>query len=220
MASTIMHIAIAENIYRKINNNKNEINYYDFILGSIAPDISKQVGDDKKISHFIYDDSSNPDLISFLNKYRDSLTNSFMLGYYVHLFSDRLFYSEFLPLFVRDDIINSYVKCLDGNTLNMSKDERKSLLYNDYTNLNISLIDEYGLNLEIFYDDYKMPICDIEEIDLSKLPVLIDNIGIIIENATNDKNYIIDISKVKSFIDSCSDEIYNNLISLNVIKQG
>ena len=195
MASTIMHIAIAENIYRKINN-KNEINYYDFILGSIAPDISKQVGEDKKISHFIYDDSSNPDLISFLNKYRDSLTNSFMLGYYVHLFSDRLFYSEFLPLFVRDDIINSYVKCLDGNTLNMSKDERKS------------------------YDDYKMPICDIEEIDLSKLPVLIDNIGIIIENATNDKNYIIDISKVKSFIDSCSDEIYNNLISLNVIKQG
>ena len=186
MASTIMHIAIAENIYRKINN-KNDINYYDFILGSIAPDISKQIGEDKKLSHFIYDDSSNPDLISFLNKYRDSLTNSFMLGYYVHLFSDRLFYSEFLPLFVRDDIINSYVKCLDGNTLNMSRDERKSLLYNDY---------------------------------LSKLPVLIDNIGVIIENATNNKNYIIDISKVKSFIDSCSDEIYNNLISLNVIKQG
>ena len=43
-----------------------------------------------------------------------------------------------------------------------------------------------------------------------------DNMGIIIENSTRDKRYIIEIDSVKSFIDDCSLEIYENLISLDL----
>jgi len=163
MASTIMHIAVASQVYKKIEDKTN-ISYYDYILGSIAPDISKQIGINKKESHFIIDDTSNPNLILFLEKYRDTLSNSFNLGYYIHLYTDRLFYMEYLPLFIQDDILNSYVKCLDGSILNLSIDDRKDLLYNDYTNLNLLLIDEYNLDLDIFYNEYRKPITEIEEV--------------------------------------------------------
>lgn len=59
-----------------------------------------------------------------------------------------------------------------------------------------------------------MPDTNIEEIDKYKLNALLDNAGIIIENSTNDKEYIIDISRVKSFIDDCIIEIYNKILSI------
>lgn len=213
MASTIMHIAVASQIYKMLEDKAN-ISYYDYILGSIAPDISKQIGINKRKSHFITDDSSNPNLVLFLEKYRDTLSNSFNLGYYIHLYTDRLFYQDYLPLFVQDDILNSYVKCLDGSVLNLSIKERKDLLYNDYTNLNLLLIDEYKLNLEVFYNDFRKPITEINEVMVDKLDILINNIGVIIENSKNEKRYIIDIDSIKSFIDDCSKEIYDNLKSL------
>ena len=50
MASCIVHIAISEEIYKRINN-KNIINHYEYILGSIAPDISRVLNQDKRRSH-------------------------------------------------------------------------------------------------------------------------------------------------------------------------
>lgn len=216
MASCIMHIAIAEEIYKKIND-KSCISYQDYILGSIAADISKLVGEDKDKAHFITDNSEVPNIILFLEKYRDSLSNSFNLGYYIHLYTDKLFYEEYLPLFITDDILKSSVRCLDGNILDLSLDERMNLLYNDYTNLNLKLIDEYNLNLDIFYNEFRKPITEIEEIDSSKLDILINNMGNIIANSKNDKSYIIDISSIKTFIDVSAKEIYDNLVNLKII---
>lgn len=210
-----MHIAVANQIYKKITN-KSHISYYDYILGSIAPDVSKQIGLDKDESHFITDNSYVPNIIMFLEKYKDTLSNSFNLGYYVHLYTDKLFYEEYLPLFVKDDVLKSSVKCLDGNVLDLSLDERRDLLYNDYTNLNLSLIDKYQLDLSIFYNNFRKPISDIEEVDINQLDKLIDNMGIIIENSKSDKRYVIDINSICSFIDNCSEEIYENLISLDL----
>ena len=200
MASTIMHIAVASQIYKRIEDKTN-ISYYDYILGSIAPDISKQIGQNKKESHFIQDNTGIPNIISFLEKYKDTLTNSFNLGYYIHLYTDKMFFESYFPLFVKDDILKSSIKFLDGDLLDLSLRERTNLLYNDYTNLNLLLIDEYKLNLDIFYNEFRKPISDIEEIDCSKLYILIDNMGVIIENSKRDKRYIIDLDSIKSFID-------------------
>jgi len=215
MASVIMHIAVASQVYKKITDKTN-ISYYDFILGTIAPDISKQIGQGKMDSHFITENNGIPNIINFLEKYRNSLTNSFNLGYYIHLYTDKIFFEDYFPLFVKDDILKSSVKFLDGDVLDLSLRERTNLLYNDYTNLNLLLIDEYNLDLKIFYNEFRKPITDITEIDCSKLNILIDNMGIIIENSTRDKRYIIEIDSVKSFIDDCSLEIYENLISLDL----
>ena len=215
MASTIMHIAVASQIYKKLDN-KTHISYYDYILGAIAPDISKQLNQSKNESHFIKNNSGIPNIFDFLEKYRDTLTNSFNLGYYIHLYTDKLFFEEYLPLFIQDDMLKSSIKFLDGNILDLSLKERTTLLYNDYTNLNLLLIDAYNLNLEIFYNDFRKPVTDIKEIDCDKLYILIDNMGIIIENSKTDKRYIMELDSVKSFIDNCSNEIYENLISLDL----
>ena len=51
-----------------------------------------------------------------------------------------------------------------------------------------------------------------------ELNLLIENAGIIIKNLSKEKNYVINISQVKSFIDDCVEEIYTRLLSLEVIK--
>ena len=49
MASAIIHLAVAKKLldYIKVENKK------DYLLGSIAPDISKQIGSSKVSSHFL-----------------------------------------------------------------------------------------------------------------------------------------------------------------------
>ena len=91
------------------------------------------------------------------------------------------------------------------------------MLYNDYTNLNKQLIEEYNLNLDIFYNEFIIPDTTITEIPIHKLNLLIENASIIIQNITPKKEYIIDITTIKSFIDDCVEETYTNLQLLNII---
>lgn len=216
MASTIMHIAVADQLYKKINNKLN-INYYDYILGSIAPDISKIINEDRSISHFFNDNNSIPNLSKFLEKYKSTLDSSFNLGYYTHLYTDKLFYRDYYPLFIQDNFLYSNIKCLDGNTIKLSLDDRRKLLYNDYSNLNSLLIDEYNLNLDLFYNEFIPPKTNITEIPCNKLNLLIDNASIILQNIKTEKEYIIDISSIKAFINDCVEELYANLLELNII---
>lgn len=216
MASSIMHIAVANQLYKKINS-KLDINYYDYILGSIAPDISKTINEPRSISHFFDNNIEIPNIDKFLEKYKSTLNNSFNLGYFIHLYTDKLFFKEYYPLFIKDNFITSNIKCLDGNTIKISTEERTKLLYNDYSNLNIQLIDEYNLNLDLFYNEFIIPKTNITEIPINKLNLLIDNASLILQNLNTKKEYIIDISSIKSFIDDCIEEIYNQLISIGVI---
>lgn len=213
-----MHIAIANEIYKKIKTNLN-INYNDYILGTIAPDISQTLKESKKESHFLDKDNDKdiPNIELFLNKYLNNLNNSFNLGYFIHLYTDKLFYRDYYSLFIRDGFFTSNIKRLDGKIIKVSKEDRKKLLYNDYTNLNIQLIEEYDLNLDIFYNEFIPPKTNITEIPVENLDLLIESAGIIIQNLNTTKEYIIDISSVKAFIDDSIEEIYTKLISLNLI---
>ena len=70
MASAVIHLCIAKEVNKYLNMNLNEL-----LLGSIAPDISKQVGETKEISHFL--DHTNeddiPNIDRFLAKYKKDL---------------------------------------------------------------------------------------------------------------------------------------------------
>ena len=215
MASCIVHIAISEEIYKRINN-KNIINHYEYILGSIAPDISRVLNQDKRRSHFFKEDNL-PNINSFLKKYKTTLNKSFNLGYYIHLYTDLLFYRDFLPLFIKEDLLYTDITCLDKSKLKLSIEDTRDILYNDYSNLNIQVINEYNLDLDLFYTECKIPDTNIDEIDIKKLNILIDKMGTIIETSKEDKQYIINISSIKSFIDNTVEEIYNNLLELNII---
>ena len=204
MASAVIHIAVAKEINKDLKMNEKEL-----FLGTIAPDISKQLGESKVKSHFLPNDKTDlPILDKFLDKYKNNLNNPFIMGYYIHLFTDYLWFKYFIP-----EITNSsdYIKVLSGNKIKCTKEEIEKLIYNDYTNLNISLIEEYDLDLSLFYEDIEIPNIKFYEIPLDKLQVIVDQMGIIIENSKKEYTYSFNIDNVKQFIELCKKIISNDI---------
>ena len=196
MASAVIHIAVAKEINKDLKMNEKEL-----FLGTIAPDISKQLGESKVKSHFLPNDKTDlPILDKFLDKYKNNLNNPFIMGYYIHLFTDYLWFKYFIP-----EITNSsdYINVLSGNKIKCTKEEIEKLIYNDYTNLNISLIEEYDLDLSLFYEDIEIPNIKFDEIPLDKLQVIVDQMGIIIENSKKEYTYSFNIDNIKQFIELC-----------------
>ena len=204
MASAVIHIAVAKEINKDLKMNEKEL-----FLGTIAPDISKQLGESKVKSHFLPNDKTDlPIFDKFLDKYKNNLNNPFIMGYYIHLFTDYLWFKYFIP-----EITNSsdYIKVLSGNKIKCTKEEIEKLIYNDYTNLNISLIEEYDLDLSLFYEDIEIPNIKFDEIPLNKLQIIVDKMGVIIENSKKEYTYSFNIDNVKQFIELCKKIISNDI---------
>ena len=164
MASVMIHIAVASEINKSINRDRTKL-----LLGSIAPDLAKIMGERKERSHFIIKQYTNiPEISLFLRKYKKHLNDDFVLGYYIHLYTDYCY---------------NIIKKLDGTTVRCTESQMTKYIYNDYTNLNTRLLDEYDLDLKIFYNDLPKLNDIIEEIRMDKLNYLIDKTSLIIENA-------------------------------------
>ena len=72
MVSSVIHMAVAKEINKRIKRDENKL-----LIGSIAPDISKHLGQSKLFSHFLDSvDSDIPNIDKFLNKYKDRLYDS------------------------------------------------------------------------------------------------------------------------------------------------
>lgn len=204
MASTIIHLAIAKKVLERENVDRIK----DYFLGAIAPDISKQIGQNREISHFLYNTRDDiPNINLFIKKYPDFKNNSFTLGYFTHLYTDKLWNEEFLPNYTRENKI----KLLDGSTVEMTKEEIQDIIYSDYTSLNIEVIDEYHLDLSLFYEEFIPPVTDFKEIPIHNLDILLNKIGIIIENAQTEKPYALNFESVKEFINHCAEEIIKEI---------
>lgn len=204
MASAIIHLAVAK-VLKPYLDIKNQKDYY---LGAIAPDIAKQIGQTKQKSHFLYNEKEDvPNIKMFTDKYPTFYTNDFDLGYYIHLFTDKLWFDKFLSNLVESNSI----RLLDGTIINIKPEELEKLIYKDYTNLNVSVIEEYNMDLSLFYEDFTKPQTTIDEIPIDKLNILIDKMGIIIENSTNDKNYCFDIYLIKEFIKETKERIIKEI---------
>ena len=204
MASTITHLAVAKKVLERLEVD----NERDFFLGAIAPDISKQVGQNREISHFLYNTPEDvPNINLFVRRYPVFKYNAFDLGYFTHLYTDKVWIESFLPTFTREN----RVKLLTGETVEVSKEELKEMIYSDYTSLNTQLIDEYHLDLSLFYEEFIPPQTHIKEIPIENLDILLNKIGIIIENAKSEKTYAIDFGSIKEFINRCADEIIKEI---------
>lgn len=192
MASAIMHLCIAKKVNEKLHLNEKE-----FYLGAIAPDISKQIGASRNISHFTESPNDFPNLNLFLRKYRHDLSSPFTLAYFLHLYSDYIWED----LYVNYVYKNSSLKTKDGTKVTIDEKEFSRLLYSDYTTLNEALIDTYLLDLSVFYEEVYIPQSEIDEIPLNKLQVLVDKLGVILLETANPKSYIFDIKDVVTYID-------------------
>lgn len=204
MSSIMIHLAIAKKVKEHFNIRKEK----DYYLGAIAPDISRQIGESKEKSHFLINTTDNiPNITLFIKRYPTFKYNSFNLGYYTHLMTDKLWIEKFIPNLIQDNTI----KLLNGSILSANPEEIENMLYSDYTNINRQIIDEYEMDLSIFYEEFIPPTTQLNEIPIDQLDILLNKMGIIIENSKEEKSYTLDFEAVKAFIENSSKEIIEEL---------
>lgn len=168
-----MHISIATKVCTKVELNKNR-----FLLGSIAPDAYLPSKQFKMISHFAYKGNGpNIDGNAFLDKYKNYLNDSFYLGYYCHLLSDKLWFSE-------------YFKKLQSNRHH----------YEDYDRLSSILIRYYKLENNVsFFDNFY-----IEEIEMNVFRHIFDKLKndfILEKEITANPLEIFEIEDIQTYIE-------------------
>ena len=194
----MIHICVAKKVneYLKMPDKM-------LFLGTLAPDLSKELNDSRKKSHFYEQNSVN--LEKFVDKYKYKLWDPYVMGYFVHLFTDKIWEETFVPKFVN----NADIKLQHGGMSLSSLDVVSKLIYEDCTNLGTILIDKYEPKLSLFYDDLELPKVIVDEVDTNKLDILINKMSTIIANAKKEKAFIFDWSDVISFIDEVSNYIIN-----------
>lgn len=202
MASSVIHMAVANEVNKVLKREPNK-----YLIGSIAPDISKEIGEKRSISHFQDYHGDLPHVDRFLNKYKDYLKDDFVMGYYVHLYTDYLWFKYFIPEVYDKDLIRT----LDGKKIPMDEKLVYEYIYNDYTNLNWKVIDKYDLELDIFFNELPQFENIIEEIPMDKINLIVDKAGLIIKNSTQEKNYVFNLENVENFIKLSTELILANL---------
>lgn len=204
MASAVIHLAVAKELEKSLNIKYKK----DYYLGAIAPDLAKQIGETKDKSHFIINSPQDiPNINLFVNKYKKFKKNDFELGYFIHLYTDKLWYEDFIPNIES----NNSIKLLDGTIMQTTPDQITHMIYSDYTNINIDLIENHNLDLSLFYEEFKKPKTKIDEIPIDKLNILINKMGIIIENSKRERTYTFDTYIVEKFINNAIIKIKEEL---------
>ena len=194
MASAIIHMAVANEINKTIKRDNNKL-----LIGSIAPDIAKLVGENKIKSHFLdIEDTDIPNIDKFLIKYQKKLDDDFVMGYYIHLYTDYLWFKYFMSEVDFDKMF----KNLKGEYIPCTKESFKRFVYDDYTNLNVDVIDMYNLDLSPFYEELPKIKYIIKEIPMDNIKLIINKTGQIIINSKTKKSVVFDLSNVISFINS------------------
>ena len=206
MASAVIHLCVAKEVNKYLNMNLNEL-----LLGSIAPDISKQIGETKEISHFL--DHTNeddiPNIDRFLSKYRSELNKPFEIGYFIHLLTDKYWFRDYVYNYIERYTKNNTKKKITYTAL-------RDLIYNDYTNINIALIDKYMLPLDIFNNEWELPQSKITEIPVDKLDILIEKMGLIIKDSQEDKTFLFDTKDIEIFITNTVKYIIKDIQLLDI----
>ena len=211
MASAIIHMAIASEVNKSLNRSKDKL-----LIGSIAPDLSKQMNETKVKSHFLNDENDDlPNIDKFLAKYRNKMNDDFVLGYFIHLYTDYLWFKYFIPEIYDGD--NNMISKMDGSIIKCNGNMLCMYIYSDYTNLNIRLLDEYNLDLSIFCKDLPYLENIIDEIQMDKIQLIIDKMSVIIANTKTRRALIFDIENIKEFINLSVKLTVAKLKELNII---
>ena len=208
MASAIIHMVVANEINKKINRDSDKL-----LIGSIAPDISKFLGQTKIKSHFLSDENNDiPNIKAFFKKYINNLDDDFVLGYFIHLYTDYFWFKYFIPEIYRKNFITK----LDGTVVKCSGNMQEMYIYNDYTNLNTKLLDSYNLKLDIFNNSTPVFANIIDEIPVEKIDIIINQVLLIIENSKTNKDLLFNFENIENFIKMTVELILSKLKEINI----
>ena len=207
MASSVIHMAVASEINKKLKRNNDLI-----LIGSIAPDISKQMYDSREKSHFIDGEEKDvPNIDRFLNIYKDKLNDDFVLGYFIHIYTDLLWFKYFIP----EIYDRTYITKLDGTRVKCSSDLFTLCIYNDYTNMNSQLLKMYNLDTSSLKRNLDIPHI-IKEIPMDKLYIIINKTIDIIEKSKITEDIAFNIENINIFINTSVELILAKLNELNI----
>ena len=132
------------------------------------------------------------------------------MGYYIHLYTDYLWFKYFIPNIIK----GNYIKELDGTLVEYTEKTFKYYVYNDYSNLNNQLIDRYNFPMKIFYEEIPYIPNIISEIPIDRLNLIVDKTGILIEESKKGKKYLFKIDDIITFIESSKKAILKELDSI------
>ena len=203
MASAFIHMAVAKKANEKLGfQDENSL-----FLGTIAPDLGKLLGETKERGHFETNNTYLPNLNKFLSKYK--IAKPFEMGYYIHLYTDLIWFTEFMPNYYRDDIL--YLN--DGTYMDCSFELKMRKVYDDYSIFNGLVVDKYNINLDILYKNIDFE-SELDEVDLTKINLLLNQIKGFIENSDrNKKPEIFSSDAIFEFIDTTAERVVKEVLN-------
>ena len=104
---------------------------------------------------------------------------------------------------------------IDGIVVESKGHMLELYIYNDYTNLNIKLIDEYNLDFKKFYNELLQLDNIIEEISMDKINKIVERAAVIIEISRKYKDFIFNIDNVKKIIELSINLILSKIIEIS-----
>ena len=175
MPGFILHITTAKMLFDKYNI---DVDQDAFGVGNLIPDSVS----DKTFSHFRHPSRNEklmvyPDMDLFLDKYQHLLPDSSCLGYYFHLYVDRIYAKDYIPQIVsfydengkeasdRADITHALIK-RTGERIPIKRFFSDEYYYGDFTKLNTYLINRFDLSTSL---DKSIENPGIEEVDYTDI---------------------------------------------------
>ena len=216
MPGFILHITTAKMLFEKYEINADRSA---FEVGNLIPDSVS----DKTFSHFRNPKRNEklmvyPDLELFLNKYQHLLQDSSCLGYYFHLFVDRIYAKDYIPQIVtfydkngheasnRADITHALIK-RTGELVPIKRFFSDEYYYGDFTKLNTYLMNRFQLSIDLS-DPVENP--GIEEViytDIKKIEKQLQEYLVIPEAAVNRLN-VFETEHLIKFLERVVDEFF------------
>lgn len=199
MPSWGIHLVTACDVANKIKiEDKNN-----FLIGNFLPDAERYVVKDfsiyvtYNISHFAKRIKINgveeklPDYNSFINKYKQNLNNSIVLGYLIHLITDyywnNLTFSKYTASNENGEVIGVLIN--ETDLLSGDKELRRILKQKDFSNFDKEVIQTKKYELPIFSNSCikELEILEETKYNLTDILKIIDYVNTMIKTKENEK---------------------------------
>lgn len=229
MPGYILHMTAAKMLFDKLKKNKdfspyNFIDFHDFQIGNLIADSVT----DKTFSHFRHPDRNEklmvyPDLDLFLNKYQKLLTDSSCLGYYFHLFIDRVYAKDYIPQIItfydingqeasnRVDITHALIK-RTGELVPIKTIFSDAYYYGDFTKMNTYLLNRFSLSIDLSFDVINPGIEEVEYDNIVNIHKLLEGYLDVAENEVYDLK-VFDVDDLLQFLEQAVEEFIEMMAS-------
>ena len=224
MPGFILHMAAAKMLFEKlkkarISPDEDFLDWNAFQVGNLIPDSVT----DKTFSHFRHPDRKEklmvyPDLDLFLDKYRQLLTDNSCLGYYYHLFIDRVYAKDYIPQIItfydmngqeadnRADITHALIK-RTGELVPI-----KTIFSDEYfTKMNNYLMNRFDLSPDIVCDVMNPGITEVNYDDIVKIKKQLQDYLHVSEEAVNELK-VFDVEEFIQFLGRAAEQFVSSIL--------